>query len=185
MASDSTRLSTDAGSLMCFEGDEYEVSAPVPTQTPLVPKPSFVAIPIPTVPAATPEPTTTPTTTPTAIPTPIPTPAPQPLAPSDLDPWFEQYGQEYGVSPSVLKIIARCESSFNAGVISRNGLYGGLYQYLASTWSSTRRQMGLDENPDLRFNAEEAIRTTAYKIAQGGIGAWPHCGQKAMLKQAP
>jgi hypothetical protein len=35
--------------------------------------------------------------------------------------------------------------------------------------------MGLDTNPDLRKNAEEAIRTAAYKILNGGRGAWPNC----------
>jgi hypothetical protein len=35
--------------------------------------------------------------------------------------------------------------------------------------------MGLDSNPDLRFNADESIKTAAFKIAHGGIGAWPNC----------
>lgn len=96
----------------------------------------------------------------------------------ELDALFQKYGTEYGVSWEKLKAIAKCESNFNAAVISKNGLYGGMYQYVASTWSGTRKQMGLDPNPDLRFNAEEAIRTTAFKIANGGIGAWPVCGKK-------
>jgi hypothetical protein len=36
--------------------------------------------------------------------------------------------------------------------------------------------MGLDANSDLRFNAEEAIKTAAFHISQGGQGAWPNCG---------
>lgn len=99
--------------------------------------------------------------------------------PSDIDPLFEKYAAEYGISSTTLKIIAKCESGFNPGAQSKNGLYGGLFQFSASTWKSTRKAMGLDENPDLRFNAEEAIKTTSFKIANGGIGAWPHCGQIA------
>jgi hypothetical protein len=36
--------------------------------------------------------------------------------------------------------------------------------------------MGLNPDPELRFNAEEAIKTTAYKISRDGTGAWPVCG---------
>lgn len=101
-----------------------------------------------------------------------------PVAPEQLESLFEQYATEYGISSSTLKIIAKCESGFNPAAQSKNGLYGGMFQFSATTWASTRRAMGLDENPELRFNAEEAIRTTAFKIAHGGIGAWPHCGKK-------
>lgn len=100
-------------------------------------------------------------------------------SPEELDPLFEKYATEYGISSATLKIIANCESRFNPNALSKNGLYGGMFQFSASTWASTRKAMGLDENPELRFNAEEAIRTTAFKIANGGIGAWPHCGKKA------
>lgn len=106
--------------------------------------------------------------------------APVVTAPTDLDPLFEKYSGEFGVSSTTMKIIAKCESHFNPGAISSNGLYGGMYQYSASTWKSTRNSMGLDPNPELRFNAEEAIRTTAFKIASGGIGAWPVCGSRAV-----
>lgn len=100
------------------------------------------------------------------------------MAPHELDGLFEKYGAQYGVDPQKLKVIAKCESGFNAGVQSKNGLYGGMYQYLASTWSGTRKQMGENPDPALRFNAEEAIKTTAWKISKGGIGAWPVCGKK-------
>lgn len=101
------------------------------------------------------------------------------IAPEELESLFEQYAQEYGIDSSTLKIIAKCESRFNPSAQSKNGLYGGLFQYSASTWVSTRRAMGLDENAELRFNAEEAIKTSAYKIANGGIGAWQNCAKKA------
>jgi len=86
---------------------------------------------------------------------------------------FEKYGGEYGVEPNLLKKICQCESHCNPNAV--NGYYGGMYQYTPGSWKSTRRAMGLDPNPDLRFNAEESIRTTAFKIANGGIGAWPNC----------
>jgi len=99
------------------------------------------------------------------------------LPESSYDHLFDQYGSQFGVSPLTLKSIAYCESHFNPMAQSKNGLYGGLFQYSASTWQSTRTAMGVDPNPALRFDAEQSILTSAYKIAAGGIGAWPHCGR--------
>lgn len=110
-------------------------------------------------------------------PQPVVKKAPVP-APEELEQLFTKYSAEYGISSDALKIIANCESHYNPNALSKNGLYGGMFQFSASTWKSTRKAMGLDENPDLRFNAEEAIRTTAYKISKNGVGAWPHCGKK-------
>jgi len=97
------------------------------------------------------------------------------VSPAELAPLFSKYGEEYGVSEEVLKNIANCESHFNPNAV--NGPYAGMYQFVDSTWVSQRNAMGLDSNPDLRFNAEEAIRTTAFKISRDGTGAWPVCGQ--------
>jgi hypothetical protein len=117
-----------------------------------------------------------------SAPSPAVTAAPvvsQPIpAPAELDQWFDSYGSAFNVDPNILKVIANCESHFNPNAAS--GPYGGMYQYLASTWSSTRNAMGLDPDPALRFSAEESIKTTAWKISVGGIGAWPHCSKKAI-----
>lgn len=102
-------------------------------------------------------------------------------APEQLEAWFSQYGAQFGVDPLILREIARCESGFNAA--SATPKYGGMYQYLSSTWQSTRSAMGADPNPDLRFNGEEAIKTTAWKIAAGGINSWPECSKRALAMQ--
>ncbi len=102
---------------------------------------------------------------------------PQP-APADLENWFNLYATANNIEVDLLKRIAYCESHYHAGSISKNGTYAGMYQYSASTWASTRNAMGLDPNPDLRLNPEEAIKTSAWKIAHGGLGAWPHCGRQ-------
>ncbi len=88
---------------------------------------------------------------------------------------IDRYGGQYGVDPNLLHKIAACESGHNPNAV--NGPYAGMYQYLASTWSSNRRAMGEDPDPNLRFNAEEAIKTTAFKISRDGTGAWPVCGR--------
>ena len=101
----------------------------------------------------------------------------KPLAPApyNLEALFDQYSQQYGVKKELLRKIARCESGFNPRAV--NGPYGGMFQFLTSTWQSNRRAMGLDPNPDLRFNPEEAVKTTAFKISRDGTGAWPVCGR--------
>lgn len=145
--------------------------SPTPTMT-LTPTPTNTPTPTPTN-TPTPTPTITPTPTPTEIPTPTPEPAPQPNG-TDLDNWFTKYAEEYHIDRALLHKIAECESKFNTNANFR-GMYVGMYQFGEQTWISTRTAMGQDPNPDLRINAEESIKTAAFKIAQGGAGAWPNC----------
>jgi hypothetical protein len=132
-------------------------------------RPSSTATPSPT-PTATPTPTNTPTPLPIATPTPTPVPI---VAPADLDSLFIKYAGEYGVDKSQLIKIANCESGMNAN--AHNGDYAGIFQYSSGSWSNTRAAMGADGNQDLRTNAEESIKTTAFKLSHGGASAWPSC----------
>jgi soluble lytic murein transglycosylase-like protein len=100
------------------------------------------------------------------------------LPASELDPLFSKYGNEYGIDTEKMKRVAKCESGLNPGALSLSGAYGGLFQFVSSTWASNRNAMGLDPSPDLRFNAEESIRTAAFKMSRDGFGAWPVCGQR-------
>ncbi|EFK95855.1 protein containing Lytic transglycosylase-like, catalytic domain [sediment metagenome] len=95
---------------------------------------------------------------------------------SPYDDLFEKHANDNNLDKNFLKKIAKCESTYNPN--ARNGIYQGLYQFSASTWKSTRNSMGLDPNPDLRNNPDEAIKTAAWKIAHGGIRAWPVCGKR-------
>ena len=120
-------------------------------------------------------------------PNPVSTPKPQvvsnyskePTSPAmtyedaDLDVYFEKYSAEYGIDKAWLKGIAQCESNFNAN--ATNGPYAGMFQFTESSWRSSRTQMGLDPDPSLRFNPEEAIRTTSFLLSQGRAGMWPVC----------
>ncbi|RJQ29983.1 hypothetical protein C4565_01335 [Candidatus Parcubacteria bacterium] len=126
------------------------------------------------MPSPTPEPTPTPTPTPNPTPSPSPSPTPQPaLTGPQLDEWFTKYANERGIDRENLRKIAICESNLNPN--ARNGDYGGMYQFASQTWVSTRASMGKDTNADLRFNAEEAIATAAFRIATMGDAAWPNC----------
>lgn len=96
-----------------------------------------------------------------------------PHSPQEIDSFFQKYASQYNVSVSELRKIAVCESGYNAN--SRNGIYGGMFQFVASTWASTRMAMGENPDPDLRFSPEEAIKTAAFKISRDGLGAWKNC----------
>ncbi len=114
---------------------------------------------------------------PTATPTPTLTPTPTIIinAPADLEDLFTKYANAYGVDKQYLERIANCESHFGTG--ANNGPYGGMFQFAKEIWISTRGLMGIDPNPDLRFSAEESIRTAAFLISQNHSSLWPNCGK--------
>lgn len=91
---------------------------------------------------------------------------------------IRQAAAQYGVNGDAMLAIAACESGLRPNAV--NGPYGGLFQFLASTWASNRKAMGLDPDDELRFDAHEAARTAAFKMARDGFGAWPVCGRKAL-----
>lgn len=95
--------------------------------------------------------------------------------PFDIQSLIVRYAAEYGVESNMMIRIAKCESGFRADAV--NGPYAGIYQFVTSTWVSNRNAMGLDPDPNLRFNAEESIRTAAFKMGRDGYGAWPTCSR--------
>ena len=106
--------------------------------------------------------------------TPTPTPIPQPeFSGEEIHKFIERFSAQYSCDPNVLRHIAVCESGFRADAV--NGPYVGLFQFATVTWKSHRNLMGEDGNPDLRFNAEEAVQTAAYVVSQGKGYIWPNC----------
>jgi hypothetical protein len=136
--------------------------------------PTPTSTPIPTL-TLTPTPTNTPTPTITPFPTPTPTSTPTPttMPATSFESYFDEYSSKYKVSKDLLKKIAFCETGMNPG--AKNGEYGGMFQFTVETWKATREMMGVDNNPDLRFGAKEAIETAAFKIANHGEKAWMNC----------
>lgn len=168
---------------------------PAPTQRPTT-IPTKIPTPTPTVsptsrptsvPTATPGPTHTPTpsTTPTPIITTLPTLAPtltQTPTPTitivvatseQINGFINQYASEYRLDPNVIRHIALCESGFNPS--AKNLTYAGLFQFSPGTWTSYRNKMNKDPNPDLRVDAEEAVRTAAYVLSLNKGSIWPNC----------
>lgn len=123
-------------------------------------------------------PSLSPTPIPTIAPTPKPTPTPAPaaiFAPSGLEPLFIKYSDDYSIDNQLLKRIAKCESGFNPNA-SANG-YAGLFQFSQALWTQTRNLLGLNSDQNLRFNAEESIRTAAFMVSQNHLGIWPNCNK--------
>lgn len=100
-------------------------------------------------------------------------------APAELETLVERYAAQYGARKDIMLFIMKCESGYNPSAVSPSGSFAGLFQFMSSTWSSNRNAMGLDPNPALRTNAEEAIKTAAFKMGRDGYGAWPACSKKA------
>jgi soluble lytic murein transglycosylase-like protein len=107
------------------------------------------------------------------LPTSTPIPFPTRAAPSDLDALFEKYGNQYHVDKELLKKIARCESNFDPNATNKD--YAGLFQFASFAWVEARGRMGLNDDLNLRFNAEEAIRTAAFEINYKGTSGWSDC----------
>lgn len=99
-----------------------------------------------------------------------PTPTPE-----QFDTMFAAYAAYYRVDEGLLRSLAYCESRYIP--TATNGRHAGLYQFNPGTWQATRKRMGLDPDVNLRFDAEESIKTAAFKLANSGSGAWVVCSQ--------
>lgn len=75
-------------------------------------------------------------------------------------------GQNWGA-------LAQCESGGNAGVVSSNGLYHGLYQFDVQTWKS----VGGSGLPSQASAAEQTKRAEIL-YDQRGSQPWPVCGSR-------
>lgn len=121
-------------------------------------------------------PTASPTATPTKKPTPTPTPTPKPqpkFTSEQVYHFTDRYGILYAVDPNVLRHIAICESGFDPS--AHHLWYAGLFQFDSRTWEVYRSKMGWDPDPDIRYNAEEAVKTAAYVLSLGKTQLWPVC----------
>jgi len=68
--------------------------------------------------------------------------------------------------------LARCESGGNPTIVSRNGLYHGLYQFSVGTWQG----VGGTGLPSQASADEQTARAMAL-YNRSGAGQWPVCGK--------
>ena len=122
----------------------------------------------------------TPTASPTAIvalkkikPTATPKPTPTAEAPERVNNLIDRYRIVFGLDPNVFRHLLLCESGQKSN--ATNGKYVGLFQFDKQTWVNMRKEMGQETDPDLRYSAEESIKTTAYALSKGRKKLWPNC----------
>lgn len=69
--------------------------------------------------------------------------------------------------------LAKCESGGSPTVVSRNGLYHGLYQFSVATW----RSVGGKGLPS-KASSSEQLKRAKILYSRSGAGQWPHCGPR-------
>jgi hypothetical protein len=78
------------------------------------------------------------------------------LPTTQFDNLFEKYGNQYGISPALLKAVAKAESNFNPNAVSPKGATG-LMQFMPGT----ARQYGITD----RANPEQSVEGAAQYLA--------------------
>ena len=73
---------------------------------------------------------------------------------------------------AILDTISKCESGGNAKIVSKNGLYRGMYQFDRGTWKS----VGGSGDP-AQASADEQDQRAAILLRQRGTAPWPTCGR--------
>ena len=162
------------GARVALENSEVKiVQAVEPDESP-----TRAQSPLPT-PTSTPKSTPTPKPTATSTPTPVPTPTPMPqpsFTEEQINGFIERFSSQYSIDPNELRHIALCESGLNP--FAYNSGYAGLFQFGSTTWRGYRNGLNEDPNPELRFNAEEAVQTASYALSLGKRHIWPNCVPK-------
>lgn len=112
---------------------------------------------------------------------PAPAAAPAASAPAASAPAATESAQSaaptVAAAGDVWSKLAQCESGGNPSIVSKNGLYHGLYQFSVGTWQS----LGGTGLPS-QASAAEQTRLAQALQARSGWGQWPHCSSKLGLR---
>ena len=66
--------------------------------------------------------------------------------------YFDEIGEEYGISSCLLEAMAYTESRLDASAVSDNGKYFGLMQISKSVWNERKDRLGLTDIFDAKDN---------------------------------
>ena len=94
-----------------------------------------------------------------------------------IDRMIIKVAKAYEIDPGQFLKIAQCENGTHQPY-RKNYAWpqisaSGLFMFTDSTWIATRALMGFpDPNLAFKHDAIENAKTAAWKIANGGIGAW-------------
>jgi resuscitation-promoting factor RpfB len=84
-----------------------------------------------------------------------------------------QAAHVYGLNGDYLVRVAKCESRLNPQIVSKNGLYYGLFQFDWPTWRWMSAQSGYAGYSPL--DPEAAAQTAAWGFTHGQASHWPRC----------
>jgi soluble lytic murein transglycosylase-like protein len=79
--------------------------------------------------------------------------------------------QRWGLPAAAMVAVARCESGLRPGAV---GPFRerGLFQFVAGTWASVRRAMGLSPDYAAAFDPAANIEAAMHLAARQGLGPW-------------
>lgn len=89
-----------------------------------------------------------------------------------IDGMIEFYASKYKVDADEMRCTIKNESGFRKQAKNGTSTASGLGQYIIGTWKSWRTKMGENADPDLRFDAEESIKTMAWAFSRGYQPHW-------------
>lgn len=89
------------------------------------------------------------------------------------------YAKKYDVSAKDMLCTLKHESGYRKYAQNGQSTATGIAQILIGTWKGWRKEMHEDQNPNLRFDADESIKTMAWAFSKGKQNAWEayktHC----------
>ncbi len=92
-----------------------------------------------------------------------------PIKPPTVQESISTYATQYGISPSKLLLIAKCESGFRQDAIGDKGLAIGIFQFHQTTWDMFSLKMG--EHLDIHSYADQA-KLAAWAFANNLSTHW-------------
>lgn len=84
--------------------------------------------------------------------------------------YIDKYASKYNVDAELMKRIIKAESGGNPNAKNKNSTASGCGQFIKATWAGTLKQMQREYISP--FDVEANVEAMAWKISQGGIGAW-------------
>ena len=87
--------------------------------------------------------------------------------------YVEKYSEEYSVPQEIIYAVIKCESSYEADVISSSGAVG-LMQIMPSTFEDLCRRMGEEYNENLLYSPEVNIKYGTFYLSylHSRYGVW-------------
>jgi hypothetical protein len=85
---------------------------------------------------------------------------------------IHKWADHYGVDRDLALRIARAESGLNCTVQNKNSSAGGLFQFINSTFLSTQKRLGKDQDISKKYDCNENAQLAIYLLSKGELRHW-------------